>query len=252
MQRCSNDEGSTWLWAVGAAGTLVLASAAVIAPTTALGEPPPPYDGLLAFPAIHGPSDPEEYSWTVELQSEQELDLIDEQHAAIFFEDLAQPAAVIPAPPAHDANGATAPTSLAISEGDVVTLTVHHRAGNVAAGGAPFAYPISWGMGWGGGFHTVITVGPKDEAELREERERIERERFAIGLPGSKRCFVPKLDGMTLKRSKQRLKDSGCEIGKVTKLKGATARTGRTVRQSPEPGRELKAGAAVNVTLARP
>jgi hypothetical protein len=44
----------------------------------------PPYEGDMSFPTIHGPSDPEEYSWEVSLAPGASLKLIDEQHAQVY------------------------------------------------------------------------------------------------------------------------------------------------------------------------
>jgi beta-lactam-binding protein with PASTA domain len=63
-------------------------------------------------------------------------------------------------------------------------------------------------------------------------------------------CVVPRLKGRTPKASKKQLREANCKIGKVTKLRGATAEGGRVVRQSPVPGGVLAPGAAVKVTLA--
>jgi PASTA domain len=212
-----------------------LCALGLVAPVSASADVPPPlYEGGMSFPQINGPADPEEYSWTVELDHNQALQQIDEQHAAVFYNDLT-PAFSITATPGHDATGATVPMSLLVSNGDVVTLIVHHRAGNPAAGGAPFRYPIIQGYGWEGGLTTTVV----DFYNRPPEREG--------GAPPA--CLVPSLDGKTLKRSKRELKDAGCAIGKVVTLRSARARSGRVVKQSPRPGNELAAGAAVTVTL---
>jgi hypothetical protein len=62
-------------------------------------------------------------------------------------------------------------------------------------------------------------------------------------------CIVPKLSGRSLSSAKQALRGHGCKIGKVKKLKGATARNGRVVTQGAVKGKILAANAKVNVTL---
>jgi hypothetical protein len=62
-------------------------------------------------------------------------------------------------------------------------------------------------------------------------------------------CKVPKLKGKKLKASKKKLKKGDCKTGKVSKRKGATAATGKVVKQSPKPGSILAPGAKVKVTL---
>jgi hypothetical protein len=215
----------------------------------------PPYEGDMSFPAIHGPSDPEEFSWEVSLAPGASLKLIDEQHAQVYYADE-HPAFGITAEPAHDADGAAVPTSLSVSAGNVITLVVHHRAGNPAAGGAPFAYPILAGEGWEGGPFINPVAGPKDEQELREERERIAREasEAAPGAGGgraSEGCLVPRLRGRSLRAAKKRLEEAGCGVGTVRKRQSATAETARVVKQNPRPGGVLAPGATVTVLLGR-
>jgi len=110
--------------------------------------------GGLVFGTIYGLEDAEEYAFSVDLGEEQMLRQIDERTVGVFYPGH-ELAFSISAVPAHDAQGANVPTSLAASAPDTIVLTVHHRAGNPAAGGAPFAYPITGGTGWEGGFRTI-------------------------------------------------------------------------------------------------
>jgi hypothetical protein len=64
-----------------------------------------------------------------------------------------------------------------------------------------------------------------------------------------KRCVVPKLTGKKLPAAKAALKKADCKAGKVTKLKGATPKTGKVAAQSRKPGTKAAAGAKVNLTL---
>lgn len=64
-------------------------------------------------------------------------------------------------------------------------------------------------------------------------------------------CTVPKLKGRRLKSAKGRLRREHCRPGSVKKLPGATARTGRVVKQRPKPGSILPPGAAVSITLKK-
>jgi hypothetical protein len=225
---------------------MILIGVAVLAPTSASAALPP-FNGLMSFPTIQGLADPEEFSWRVTLAEEQQLEAVDDQTARVRFTD-GPTAFVIIAEPAHDADGSTVPTSVVVSGEDVVTLLVHHRAGDSAVGGAPFTYPVSNGPGWEGGLSTVIVKGPPDDQELREERERIERERSEKP-DALKGCSVPRLKGKSLKASKRRLRGTGCRVGKVTRLAGATAERGRVVGQSPAPGAKRAQGSVVRVTL---
>jgi hypothetical protein len=62
-------------------------------------------------------------------------------------------------------------------------------------------------------------------------------------------CTVPRLNGLRLKAAKRKLGDGGCKLGTVSKLKGATMRSGKVVKQNWKPGTLLKPGSKVNVRL---
>lgn len=100
----------------------------------------PVYNGDMTFQAIRDDSAPETYSWRMNLDPDQTLKSIDAQHAEVYWSD-GTAALGISANAAHDATGATVPTSLALTGGDVITLTVSHRGGR-------YVYPISAGQGW--------------------------------------------------------------------------------------------------------
>jgi PASTA domain len=231
---------------------MLVLGCAGIAPADAAGLPQ--FDGVMTFPSIQGPADPEEYSWEVTLEEGQALEAVDEKHAQVYYVDDHQTAFAIAAVAAHDADGISVPTSLAVSEGSVITLTVHHRAGNPAAAGTPFDYPVIVGEGWSGGFVTEVVPGPKDEQELREERERKEREELEALRRSEVRprgCRVPELRGRRLVGSMRALRRANCTVGQVWRRKGATAKTGQVVKQSPRPGTLLGSGAQVNVVLGK-
>src|SRR5215216_736131 len=130
---------------------------ALLVPAGAAAVPLSLYSGSMGFPAIQGDDGPEEFSWEVELGDEEELRQIDATHAGVFWPDDTR-AMSIEAGKAHAADGATVPTTLTVTQPNVITLTVHHRAGNPAAGGAPFVYPVVAGVGWEGGFRTEEAV----------------------------------------------------------------------------------------------
>lgn len=124
----------------------------------------PIYDGIMAFQSIRMSTAPEGYSWEVQLHQEQELKVIDEGHAGVFYPDGTL-ALTITAEIAHDATGKEVPTSLSVSEGNVLTLTVHHQ-------GKGFTYPVTAGPAWSTGYETVIVSGPPTKQEEEEEMAR--------------------------------------------------------------------------------
>jgi tripartite motif-containing protein 71 len=129
----------------------------------------PIFNGLLTFGSIRDASAPETFSWEVNLGSKQVLRSVDPLDAEVDYED-GHEAYLITAEPAADAVGTTVPTSLSVSEGNIITLTVQHKEGT-------YVYPVVAGAGWEGGFTTEIVKGPKDQQEIKEEEERLAREK---------------------------------------------------------------------------
>jgi hypothetical protein len=210
-----------------AAFVLILAMAA---PTGAAADLPT-YDGGMTFQSIQGPDGPEEFSWEVNLYEGQYLQQLDETHAGVFYEE-GHPAFSIEAVAAHAADGATVPTTLAVSQPNVITLTVHHRAGNPAAGGAPFDYPVIAGSGWEGGFQTHIVEGPPGEMP-----------------PAPPTCVVPDLTNRTLRASRKILHRAHCRLGRV---RGERRREVRVTQQFRPVGRVLPIWTAVDVRALAP
>lgn len=62
-------------------------------------------------------------------------------------------------------------------------------------------------------------------------------------------CKVPRLRGSKLKRAKKAAKKADCKIGTVKKRGKATAKTGKVVKQNPQPGKLLAPGAKIAITL---
>jgi hypothetical protein len=221
----------------------VLAVAAML-PAGAAAESPPPYDGAMSFRAIQGPEGPDEFSWEVTLYEEQELRQIDDRSAAVYYTNPEEHLAFgITAIAAHDAAGATVPTTLTVTSPNAITLTVHHRDGNPAADGAPFDYPVIPGEGWEGGFQPVRIPGPPDESELSAVQPPSELP------PPTPTCVVPDLTGSTLRASRKMLNRSDCALGPI---RGERGRGARVVRQYRSAGKSLPAGTEVGVKLLHP
>ena len=204
----------------------------VIAPAAAGAEALPPYDGLMSFQAIQGAEEPEDFSWEVKLDEDEELRLIDDTHAGVYWVETDTLAMSIEAQKAHDSEGSTVPTTIAVTQPNVVTLTVHHRAGNPAAGGAPFRYPVVPGPGYEGGFQTIhVSMPPTEQA------------------PAPPQCTVPDLSGRTLLTARKMLNRSHCALGPI---RGKRSRGGRVVRQYRLAGKSLPVGTEVGVKVLRP
>jgi PASTA domain/IPT/TIG domain len=62
-------------------------------------------------------------------------------------------------------------------------------------------------------------------------------------------CRVPKLAKKKLKAAKKALRRAGCGLGKVKKLRGATGKTGRVIKQRPKAGKVVAPGTKVSVKL---
>jgi hypothetical protein len=189
----------------------------------------------MSFQAIYNSEGPEEFSWTVKMEEEQELQGVDETHAAVYWSGTEHIAFSIEAAKAHDASGAAVPTTLAVTQPNIITLTVHHRAGNPAAGGAPFTYPISQGPAFETGYATVLVEMPPPTEQALP--------------PPVLRCTVPNLVGLTLRAALRQLRRSNCGLGEV---RGERLRGARVVKQFRRAGRSLPVGTQVGVKLLVP
>jgi PASTA domain len=198
--------------------------------------------GTGGFPNITGPEAPEEYPVRYDQLSPQlVMRQVDDQEIVVEYKESGIVAWTIKATLAHDAVGATVPTTVSLTEGNVVTLTVHYRAGNPAAGGAPFAYPITEGKGWEGGYRTT-------SFEMNEPKPPAAPPEPAPPIP----CTVPSLHGLSLKAAKARLRAANCTVGQVRLAAGATAGKGKVVKQFRPAGTQLGAGTPVAVKLGLP
>jgi hypothetical protein len=227
------------LWAVG---TVVAVSPAAAEPG---GETLPVYGGT-QFPVIHSAADPEAYSWRVELGPTQTLRAVSETEAVVEYPD-GTTAFTITADKAHDFEGTEVPTTLEVSEGDVITVVVHHREGS-------YVYPVSPGEPWIVISEGTIVTDPLPEGLLREtERVIIEANPPAViprmPIPAAASCKVPALDDLSLKVAKARLRAAHCSVGEVHLAAGATAGKGKVVKQFRAVGTELGAGAPVAVKI---
>jgi hypothetical protein len=190
---------------------------------------PPLFTGITNFPTIKESADPEKYFWEVQLHPGQELAQVDERHAEVLFEGEMR-TSLIGAEQARDATGAEVPTSLEVIAPNLIALTVHHKAGNPAAGGAPFHYPVSAGPPFTAGYSTVRVLMPEEEKPA------------AVTPP----CVVPKLTGRSLAGSRARLVNAGCKLGAVRGKRGKGA---KVVKQFKAPGTVFGSGASVAVKL---
>lgn len=219
------------LYAVVAA--IIVLGAGVLGPVALAANPSPipVYGGDMTFPPIHGPSDPEEYSWEVDLGSRLSLSQVDSKTVGVYHPDGSE-AMLIRAELAHDATGKEVSTTLTLEPPNVITLTVHHRVEGVT-------YPVGAGASFELGHEYVTTYSPPEVPELSR----------APGATLAGNCVVPKLSGRSLMASKRRLREMGCQIGVVRMRRGATAKAGKVVAQNPRPGTVLASEAKVAVTL---
>jgi hypothetical protein len=119
----------------------------------------PLYDGAMIFSAIRDAAGAETFSWQLNLDKDQSLQLVDSHSARVVW-NSGPTAFSILAVPAHDAIGTAVPTHLSVSS-NVLTLTVEHRSSS-------FVYPVVGGAGWEGGFQTYQIHMPAGEGEAGE------------------------------------------------------------------------------------
>jgi hypothetical protein len=230
---------------------LVASLAIAVAPAAAESLGPAPMrnldEGGMPFPTITGPEAPEEYPFRVDLGEEQFLEQVSSTEVDADYPGHL-PAFSITVEPAHDADGATVPTTLELSGREVITLIVHHREGNPAAAWAPFDYPVVGGSGWPGGFRTIVV--PMENPFAEAERKIVEANPPAALEPLPViACKVPRLRGYSLRGAKNRLRAAHCGIGAIRLAAEATLGKGKVVKQFHPAGTELAAGAPVAVKL---
>jgi NHL repeat-containing protein len=130
----------------------------------------PIFSGVTSFQNIRDATSPETYSWEVSLAEGQTLRSIDPLDAEVVYEN-GTVALLISAERAHDAVGTNVPTTLSVSDGNIITLSVSHQQASIV-------YPVIAGSGWEGGYTSEVVVGPKDEQEIKEDEERRLKEEY--------------------------------------------------------------------------
>ncbi len=111
----------------------------------------PIYDGIMSFDTIRESGSPSEYSWEVQLDSDQKIVALDSKSAQVVYSD-GTAVAMIKAIDASDATGKEVPTVLGV-KGNIITLTVSHKGGG-------FVYPILAGHSFEIGYGYVEIVLP--------------------------------------------------------------------------------------------
>jgi virginiamycin B lyase len=71
------------------------------------------------------------------------------------------------------------------------------------------------------------------------------------GAPPRRGCVVPRLKGLKLAAARTTLKAHHCALGRVTYRRTSAASKNKVIHQSPRPGKKLRRGAAVAVTVGR-
>jgi Uncharacterized protein conserved in bacteria len=66
-----------------------------------------------------------------------------------------------------------------------------------------------------------------------------------------KSCVVPRVTGKTLAAAKRALKAHSCRVGKVKQAFSSKVKKGRVVAQKPKPGKHLRHGAKVALTVSK-
>jgi len=62
-------------------------------------------------------------------------------------------------------------------------------------------------------------------------------------------CLVPRLPGRPLAKAKRLIVKAHCRVGKITRKASRPEQKGRVLSQSPRPGRKLRAGTRVRLTV---
>lgn len=240
MKTTARDKRRRRLGAIALLCALLASLAVAVAPAAAEESDTAPLremsEGGFNFPEITGPEAPERYPLQITLGEELVLEQLSPTEAGVFYSSGHVLSFTMTAEKAHDAIGTNVPTTLEVTAPDVVTLFVHYRAGNPAAAGAPFDYPIMGGEGWEGGIRPITVPLTEPHVETPQP----------IATPS---CKVPALRGLSLRAAKARLRADHCAIGKIDLAHGATAAKGKVMKQFRVAGADLPSGATVAVKL---
>jgi hypothetical protein len=64
-------------------------------------------------------------------------------------------------------------------------------------------------------------------------------------------CLVPRVVGMSLTKARSKIKRAHCSVGTISRRSSKRATKGRVLKQAVRPGRKLRAGARVNLTVGK-
>jgi hypothetical protein len=222
-------------------GALAASLAVAVASAAAA---PPEYVGLQNVPSIQGPTEPDEFSWQVKLGEDEYLRLVSETEAQVVYEDGSTSATslTILAQGAKDADGTTVPTSLRVSEEDVLTLVVHDREGAFVY---PVTVPVPWVL-----VREITAIPPAIPLEpVKSEPNPWINPTHPAPAVQAADCTVPPLRGLAMSAAKSWLRAAGCSLGKVHLAPHSTRGKGKVVKQFRPAGTELPDGAPVALKL---
>jgi hypothetical protein len=128
--------------------------------------------------------------------------------------------------------------SAQFADGTAVTLTA------TAEGVAGLSFDAWDGDCRGSGSGTCVLTIDRDRAVTA-----VFVEYFRPGLPAH--CHVPKVVGMLLRKAMVRITHAHCRPGKVIRRPSSKARRNHVLAQSPKPGRTLRQGTPVNLTVGK-
>ena len=72
-----------------------------------------------------------------------------------------------------------------------------------------------------------------------------------VAVPSKPKCVVPNVIGKQLGTAKTKIKKAHCRVGRVTYKLSKKAKMNRVLSETPKPGKRLKNGTKVNLTVGR-
>lgn len=151
-------------------------------------------------------------------------------------------ASPVPPPPLADETHITVPSVKALA---VHAATSRLEADNLSVGAVTYKYSAVIGK------NRVVSQFPIAGTVAHRTKKEGPSVNLVISRGAALSCVVPKVKGKGLQSTKRALRAAHCEVGTIKRAFSRTVRKGHVVAEKPGPGRKLREGGKVALTLSK-